>query len=230
LEEAQVKDPTRVAAGKKSKRKGNSNENALAKQFKEWWGHGEWARTPSSGGWATAAHREAFRTCGDIITTAVDFPFCVEAKKQEAWDLDALLHNDGCIVKKWWAQAVTESPAALTPLLVMARNRVPQAVMFSARTLSHLPQSPWHFMQHFIARLVLKTPNNNIMIESLVLLPLDAFFTISPDVFGRSLPVSEQGRPKPEDRPSVPEPVIPTCGTCHKPLTQCACTDNDLKK
>lgn len=42
--------------------------------------------------------------------------------------------------------------------------------------------------------------------------------------------MSEPGRPKPEDRPEVPEPVIPTCGTCKKPLTACTCTDNNLKK
>jgi hypothetical protein len=126
------KNPKRVAAGKRSKSKGNNNERALAAEFRTWWGKGEWARTPSSGGWATAAHREAFRTCGDIITTAEDFPFCVEAKKQEGWDLDQLLHNDSCVILKWWKQTCDETPVGMLPLLVFARNHVPQSVMFDS--------------------------------------------------------------------------------------------------
>lgn len=35
---------------------------------------------------------------------------------------------------------------------------------------------------------------------------------------------------KPLKQPE-PKPVaIPTCGRCHKPLTQCQCTENDLRK
>jgi len=41
---------------------------------------------------------------------------------------------------------------------------------------------------------------------------------------------NQPNRPKPEDRPKVPEPTIPRCATCNQLLTQCRCTDNNLKK
>ena len=118
-----AKNPNRVKAGRSAKRKGNSNERKLAKQFKEWWGHGEWAKTPSSGGWATKEVREDFRTCGDIITTAEDFPFCVEAKHQENWELLQLLSNANSPIYKFWAQTVEETPEPFIPLLIIRRNR-----------------------------------------------------------------------------------------------------------
>lgn len=211
-------------SGRKSRTKGATNERALAAVFKAWWGHGEWARTPSSGGWATAAHREAFRTCGDIITTARDFPFCVEAKKHEKWCLDNLIHNDKPDILGWWKQAKDETPPDMIPLLVFARNNVPQAVMFDDvqvfQALHITLTAPWYGRKHFLF---------NLDGRDLVIMSLEAFFTITPDFFGRTLPM-ETGRPKPEDRPKVPEPVIPTCTGCKKPMTACTCTDNNLKK
>lgn len=209
---------------KNSRRKGSTNERALAKMLREWWGHGEWVRTPLSGGWATADTREAFRTCGDIMTTATDFPFCPEAKKREKWTLDQLIHYDVCQILEWWAQAVGETPPDLTPLLIFARNHVPQAVMFDDAQVHKLVGThlspPWYARPHFIFHL----GGRDLIITS-----LESFFTISPDVFGRKLPMNEPGRPKPEDRPKVPEPVIPKCPKGH-PLTSCTCTDNNLKK
>ena len=120
---AKAKNPKRVAAGKKSRRKGSANENQLAKLFKGWWGEGKWARTPSSGGWATPAHRESFRTCGDIITTDTVFPYCIEAKKEEGWDLDQLLTAPRSRLYRWWDQVTGETPEGMTPMLVAGRNR-----------------------------------------------------------------------------------------------------------
>lgn len=120
-----AKNPKRVAAGKKAKRKGSSNELKLAKQFKAWWGKGEWARTPASGGWSTKDNREGFRAVGDIMTTAVDFRYCIEAKKQEGWTLQQLLNNEKCIILDWWKQAVEETPSFdMWTMLVFARNYV----------------------------------------------------------------------------------------------------------
>jgi len=192
-----MKNPNRVRAGKHSKSKGNNNERALAKLFQDWWGHGTFARTPASGGWATAATREAFATCGDVITTAPDWPFCLELKKQEGWFLDQLMHNEKCILWKWWKQTVDETPPGLTPLLVFARNNVPQSVMFSPGWMGNLlkkfqdPQKqapcwPWEEWPHFVFDLgVLHALDPE---TSWVIMSLEDFFKISPDWFGRQLP------------------------------------------
>lgn len=164
------KDPNRVAAGKRSKRKGNAYENQLAKRFKEWWGSGEWARTPSSGGWATRAVREDFRTCGDIITTASDFPFCVEAKNQKGWKLDQLLTAPKSQLYKFWEQAVEETPDGLIPL-VIARN------MGSEFVFCDNPLVRWVISsKEKISYLCLRP-------HFLFIIQLKDFFSIDPDEF-----------------------------------------------
>lgn len=229
--------------GVNGRAKGSRNELVLAKLFEMWWGHGSFARTPMSGGWATPAHRDGFRTHGDIITTALDFPFTVEAKKQEAWSLDALLHNEKCKVHEWYDQAVKGTPRDVMPLLVATRNRQPQVVIFEAarmeillanlssrddsirERLSAEPCHPWQLYPHM--RYDRGVMNAVEALPDFVILPLEYFFAIDPDLFGRKLPMTEK---KPEHRPDVPEPVIPKCTTCGKPLTACTCTDNNLKK
>lgn len=186
-----MKNPKRVAAGKKGKRKGNANERALAKLFAEWWGHGEWARTPMSGGWANKEVREGFRTCGDVITTAPDFPFCLEAKKQEGWTLDQLIHNDACVVHAWWKQAVEETPPGLVPLLIIARNHIPQAVVFAQEQMEGLcmqverprdgHELAWSAHPCFIFE---DHPKKTF----LVITALENFMKVNPDIFGRRLP------------------------------------------
>lgn len=211
--------------GINSRQKGSVNERKIAQQLKAYWGHGDWVRTPLSGGWATPATREAFRTCGDIMTTALDWPFCPELKKHEKWTLDQLIHNEACKILGWWDQVIGETPPDLIPLLIFARNRIPQAVMFDDAQVHNLVGTsiapPWYAKPHFLFHL----KGRDLIITS-----LESFFSINPDLFGRKMPVSETGRPKPGDRPTVPEPVIPTCIKCKKPLTSCSCSDNDLKK
>jgi hypothetical protein len=187
-----VANPKRVAAGKKSKRKGNNNEIQLAKQLRDYWGKGEWARTPSSGGWATATTREAFRTCGDIITTATDWPFCVEAKKQEGWTLDQLIHNRSPIVLEWWAQTLSETPPGMTPLLIAGRNHVGRVVIFSVTLLKKLTSrfadpndplfdSPWGCWPWY-----LWDPGVfDLAGIPLGMISLDNFLKIDPKIFGR---------------------------------------------
>ena len=190
------KNLKRVAAGKKSRRKGSSNELALAKLFKQWWGHGEWARTPLSGGWATKEAREGFRTCGDVITTAEDFPFCLEAKKQEGWTVDNLLHNDKPVLLEWWQQVVDETPEGMIPLLLASRNFVPQLAIFNPSWLEvygtrhnwgqvwngELPCRPWEHFDHLVLRVAVTAPIG----ENLVLMSLDNFFKMDPYHFGRT--------------------------------------------
>jgi hypothetical protein len=237
------KNPMRQRAGRKSRNKGNNNERDLAAKFKAYWGWGEWARTPLSGGWATASAREAFRTCGDIITTAADFIFVVEGKKCEGWTLDQLIHNDKCIILSWWKQAEEETPKGMVPLLVIARNHIPHAVVFNAswfkvafpHAYNRTPGPPWMDYPHFVLDhgfiKAVEEPSNYVFMS------LENFFKIDPKYFGRKelMPTKDEedtapGRPNPADRPSVPEPVIPTCASCGQPMTRCKCTDNDLRK
>jgi len=183
------KSPTRVAAGKKSRRKGSNNERAMAKKFESWWGSGSWARTPMSGGWATAAVREDFQTCGDIITTARDFPFCVELKKHEGWTLDQVIHNDKCIVFDWWKQVTAETPSYGVSLLVAGRNHIPHVAIFSTSQMVNLVFSvtgqsehmPWESFSRFVFH-----GNETLGIPELVIMPLEDFFKISPKNFARS--------------------------------------------
>lgn len=187
-----MKDPIRVKAGKKSKNKGSNNERAIAKLFEAYWGHGTWARTPGSGGWSTSNNREAFRTCGDIITTATDFPFCIELKKQEGWTLDQLLHNEKCIIYQWWEQTITATPAGLVPLLIVARNHhLPVAIFHTVHVKQLIdkvgefnkakePILPWEIGPHF--------KFNQLLDSDWTIVPLISFFRCNPDYFGRKLP------------------------------------------
>lgn len=174
------KDPVRVAAGRKSKRKGNNNERTLAKKLQKWWGHGEWARTPSSGGWATKAVREAFKTCGDITTTAQDFPFCVEAKKQERWCIDQLLTGTAPIIWTWWKQTVEETPPGLIPLLVAGRNHMPDICMIRSKALYDAGfDKAWD---------VLSLKPYMILIlagEEYALFPLESLLSVDPRLLGK---------------------------------------------
>jgi Holliday junction resolvase len=126
-----VKDPKRVKAGRKSKRKGNNAERNLAKLLQEWWNEPgvTFQRTPSSGGWATKAAREEFRTSGDVLTSAKNFPWTVENKCQEGWSLDAIRQGECAKVWDWYAQAMEETSLNCRPMLVISRNRVKPLVI-----------------------------------------------------------------------------------------------------
>jgi len=140
-----VKDPKRVAAGKRSKRKGNSNEREVAKMLAAWWGSGEWMRTPSSGGWGRSKQvRDDFNAAGDIVTTATDFPFCVEVKSEEGWELEQLLRSpEKCPIAKWWKQAVDETPEGKHPLLLFTRKMRPWFVMAIPPLYPILTEPTW---------------------------------------------------------------------------------------
>lgn len=187
------KDPVRVAAGRKSKRKGSSNERQLAHIFQAWWQVGTFARTPGSGSWSRPGNREEFKACGDIISSDKSFPFCVEAKNQEGWTLDQLIHNEKCVIHSWWKQTVDETPKGLVSLLLITRNHVPQAVIFSAGPMVGLvnsigklnptdPSYPWAYYPHFCFDFV--RDNGDL----LIIMSLNNFFKISPDIFGRKMP------------------------------------------
>lgn len=124
-----MKSDKRVAAGKKSRRKGSGFERKIAKELQEWWGEGQFARTPSSGGWQNKSAREDFNACGDITTSADNWPWTCELKCQEGWSLDQLLLNDKPIVWSWWRQTLAETPNDKEPLLIFKKNRQKPMVM-----------------------------------------------------------------------------------------------------
>jgi len=171
-----MKDPKRVASGKKSRRKGANSERKIAKQFEEWWGHGSFVRTPSSGGWATKDVREGFRAVGDIMTDATDFSFVIENKAQEGWDLDQLLKNDGCKVYAWWEQTLSETPGGMIPLLVCGRNYVAPIVITDAKYYKGVDFLS--LIKDFTRFTFIKPPQHD-----LVVLSLADFFTIDPNEF-----------------------------------------------
>ena len=86
-----------------------------------------------SGGWGRPQNRDGFNASGDIITTARDFPWCIEIKHVEGWTLDQLLLNNGCMIQGWWQQTVEETPVLLRPLLLFKKNRQQEvATVFSS--------------------------------------------------------------------------------------------------
>lgn len=127
-------------SGKGSRNKGNGAEREVAKLIKDWWDPVEkknFVRTPLSGGWGAPAIRAGFKASGDLMTDAKKFPFSVEVKRREGWNLDRLLSGGKSPVWGWWAQAITQSKEmSCTPMLWIRKNRQPWRIII-----------PWE--QHF---------------------------------------------------------------------------------
>jgi hypothetical protein len=129
--------------------KGAVAEREIAKLFEDWWQPVEpgcvFKRTPMSGGWASPEARGDFGTAGDLVTTARRFPFAVEVKRREGWNLERLWSGRPSPVWKWWAQARAAAAEMQhkTPLLLMRQSHmdwlamVPLSFMYTA-----LPQQP----------------------------------------------------------------------------------------
>lgn len=116
------------------RKKGQTAERKLAKLFSDWWGS-EFARTPLSGGFATAKFREDWNAAGDLVTPDKSFPFCVESKKVEGWTLEQMLTSDKTLIHKWWEQTVKETPDGRIPLLVFTKNRAPLYAMIRTQDI-----------------------------------------------------------------------------------------------
>lgn len=91
--------------------KGARNEREVARLVQSWWEAREpgcqFVRTPMSGGWGTTNTREHFRASGDLMTTAVDFPFTIEVKAREGWSTANVLSGARSPVWGWWKQTIT---------------------------------------------------------------------------------------------------------------------------
>lgn len=115
---------THAQCGRKSKGKGRSYESHIAKKLSKWWGRDKaFRRTPSSGGW------DRDRAPCDMVVPD-GFPFDVECKKNEGWELVQLLKSpDKSLLAKFWAQAADECRPGRSPWLIFSRNNQPDFVM-----------------------------------------------------------------------------------------------------
>jgi len=110
-----------------SKKKGNRNENNVAKLLKKWTGY-EFARVPQSGG---LGWQNRMQVTGDVIPTdpaeMVKFPFSVEAKFYKEINFEAPLLGLNSDIIDWWIQAASDAKRAnKLAILFMRRNGMPK--------------------------------------------------------------------------------------------------------
>lgn len=107
--------------------KGKSYERKIAKALSIWCGF-ELIRTPMSGGWQG--------TSGDIKPKDATklFPFVLECKKQEQWNMEQILSNEGSFFA-WIKQAEAEiikdrqnGIDCVAYMLIFSRNHKPDYV------------------------------------------------------------------------------------------------------
>lgn len=102
-----------------SRAKGSAYERRLCKKFSLWTGY-KIVRTPASGGILKTGD-----LCPKEPKHMVSFPFSVEAKNRERWDMTDLIKNVKLKkgIMSWWEQCVDDSlESGKVPLLVFTRN------------------------------------------------------------------------------------------------------------
>lgn len=171
------------------RRAGSAFERECVELLKRWWDpheEGEWARTPLSGGWSSPAHRGAFRTAGDVVTTCESWPFAVECKRRRAIHLEAVLAGTSSEFRRAWQQADTQAAeSGLEPLLVFRRPRLPILVAVVAGTV---PLNPGDWIR---ASVKYKGPTTRAMVtESLAIARLDALLALEPGEVVKRLAMS----------------------------------------
>lgn len=109
---------------KKSTAKGARFEREIVRIFRQHWGV-EFERTPQSGGWGR------FRTKGDLVANPEvhpDWPFYVEVKKQERWELSLQIPD---LLEGWWDKSVDQAGEEnRIPLLIFSKNFAPKYIRF----------------------------------------------------------------------------------------------------
>jgi len=117
---------TRSKRARASRRKGKRGERVLCRRLEKAFGV-PFNRTPASGGlrWGKRADVR-----GDVVCEEPWFPFVLEEKNREAWDLETFLKGLGPIWK-WWGQVVRDGKdTGRIPLLFVDKNRSPGFVIF----------------------------------------------------------------------------------------------------
>jgi hypothetical protein len=153
-----------IMPGRKSKTKGRSFEQEVAKLFTDWAGS-KFRRVPLSGGWQSSGV-----VTGDIFLVAeyevasisdaprVRFPFSVECKKQEGWDFAQLFRDsEKCPLRLFWVQAASDADKIKKlPVMIFSRNYLPIFIMIGTKTvnrLARLTNGPWHDLNHIIVHM-----------------------------------------------------------------------------
>ncbi len=124
----------RTKRAKAARRKGKRGERALCQRLEQTFGVA-FHRTPASGAmrWGKRADVR-----GDIICEELWFPFVVEEKNREAWDLELFFKGKGGIWK-WWGQVLGDSKdVGKIPLLFIDKVRSPGFVIFRIRDVAEL--------------------------------------------------------------------------------------------
>lgn len=165
---------------KNSRDKGGRGERAAAKEFRDWWGT-DFARTPSSGGFATQRFRDDWNAAGDLVTPDRDFPFCVECKWVEDWTMEQLLRNDGCLIYKWWQQAIEECPDDKLPLLVFKKNNHPFYCLINSVDMASTDFLREHNIRYF--ELPLTKDITGVYPMRVYVLLLSDFFKLEPEIW-----------------------------------------------
>ncbi|MBT8386873.1 MAG: hypothetical protein KJO12_05630 [Ignavibacteria bacterium] len=127
---------TRTQSARHASRKGKGFERQIAKSLSRWWGiESSFRRTPISGAW------DKERAAGDIIVPD-QFPFGIECKCQEGWELVQLIKNPvNCKIMKFWKQTVEECKKSKKPLLVFSKNQQPSFALFRKKDLDDIIDS-----------------------------------------------------------------------------------------
>lgn len=134
-----------------SRSKGRRAERDVAKLLCKWWQQiepgCEWKCTPLSGGWGGrdgGKHvRAFFKASGDLMTTAVRFPFTIEVKHREQWSMRNLVAGRATPVWDWWIQAQRQADEeGGIPMLWFKKNNYPWWVAMPPLSLPLAQVSP----------------------------------------------------------------------------------------
>lgn len=142
------KDPVRVKAGRKSRRKGSARENEIAKTLSFWWTAGKdnkaLRRSPLSGGWLRKG------SDGDILPVnelAAGFPFLIDVKDQKVVDsiefADLLLRPD-CPIFGWFdeltlmQQTYPAQHGSKQRMLLIHKHRKGDYCVFGQKEMSYI--------------------------------------------------------------------------------------------
>lgn len=111
-----------ASRGAGAKSKGSAFELKIAKQLTDWWGEGDFHRTPGSGSlhWA-----EDNRVSGDIIPPQDStFNFSVECKDHSSTRLDQLVTSSGEFPSFWQQCAGDAAAFNKVPMLIFKMPRI----------------------------------------------------------------------------------------------------------
>jgi len=118
--------------------KGAAFERRIVKMFNSNWGV-KLVRTPQSGGWGQA------HTKGDLVDPERKFPYFVECKNQQYWNLwGALFDGEGPLMK-WWSKAAKQAKQEdRMPLLIIGQDY--QSPLVVAPLLRSIGSRPHAFL------------------------------------------------------------------------------------